>query len=180
MLTALTTRGAKLAPLGKSLEQVGEKADSLTTRIEEITKRLTVLGDRTKELEDVDHRIQALKESVHQAEATTLRALGPDGDCFWLEVDVPSALAPLMISKGSVAVDGISLTVAALRPAGIAVQIVPFTWSHTSLQEARAGDAVNLEGDVIGKYVARYLEAGHFSAPADSQLTIARLIEQGF
>jgi riboflavin synthase len=84
--------------------------------------------------------------------------LRPDGDCFWLEVDVPAPLAPLMISKGSVAVDGISLTVAALRPAGIAVQIVPFTWSHTSLQEARAGDAVNLEADIIGKYVARLIE----------------------
>ena len=55
-------------------------------------------------------------------------------------------------------VDGISLTVAALSPAWFGVQVIPFTWSHTAIGATRVGDAVNLEMDVIGKYVARLLE----------------------
>lgn len=84
--------------------------------------------------------------------------LRPDGDCYWLDVDVPSDLSAFVISKGSIAIDGISLTVAALTADRIGVQIVPFTWTHTALHAIRAGDAVNLEVDVIGKYVARLLE----------------------
>src|SRR5437868_10200661 len=80
MLTALTTRSAKLTPLGKSLEQVSEKASGVTARLDEIGKRLVTLDDRTRELEDVDKRIEALKESAKQAEQTTLKALGPDGE----------------------------------------------------------------------------------------------------
>jgi riboflavin synthase len=80
-----------------------------------------------------------------------------DGDCWWLEVEVPEALEPLVILKGSIAVDGISLTAARLAPGRVSIQIVPFTREHTALAEARAGDFVNLEVDVLGKYVARLL-----------------------
>lgn len=83
--------------------------------------------------------------------------IAPDGACHWLEVELPVALAPLVISKGSIAVDGISLTVARQTGARIGVQIVPHTWTHTALSHARVGDDVNLEMDVIGKYVARLL-----------------------
>ena len=62
---------------------------------------------------------------------------------------------PYVIPKGSIAIDGISLTIASLKGRTVGVQIVPFTFAHTSLREARAGDAVNLETDVLGKYVAR-------------------------
>src|SRR3954463_7036405 len=68
MLTALTTRSAKLTPLGKSLEQVSEKASGVTAKLDEIAERLVALDDRTKELESIDSRIQALKESARQAE----------------------------------------------------------------------------------------------------------------
>ena len=61
-----------------------------------------------------------------------------------------------MIPKGSIAIDGISLTIASLTDRTVGVQIVPFTFAHTSLREARAGDAVNLEADVLGKYVAAH------------------------
>src|SRR5437868_990373 len=80
MLTALTTRSAKLTPLGKSLEQVSEKASGVTAKLDEIAERLVTLDDRTRELEDIDKRIQALKESAKQAEQTTRKALGPDGE----------------------------------------------------------------------------------------------------
>jgi chromosome segregation ATPase len=80
MLTALTTRSAKLVPLGKQLEQVTENATAVTTRLDDIGKRLSALDDRATELEQVDKRILALKESARQAEETTQKAIGPDGE----------------------------------------------------------------------------------------------------
>lgn len=82
-----------------------------------------------------------------------------DGDCRWLDVEIPAALLPYVIPKGSIAIDGISLTIARLDGRQISVQIIPFTLSHTALSDARVGDAVNLEMDVIGKYVARLMVA---------------------
>src|SRR3954464_11973896 len=80
MLTALTTRSAKLTPLGKSLEQVSEKASGVTAKLDEIAERLVALDDRTKELESIDKRIVSLKDAARQAEQTTQKALGPDGE----------------------------------------------------------------------------------------------------
>jgi len=84
-----------------------------------------------------------------------LVAFRPEADCYWLEVDVPAALDRYLIPKGSIAIDGISLTIARLDGTRVGVQIVPFTFEHTSLRDAAAGTAVNIEADVIGKYVAR-------------------------
>jgi len=83
---------------------------------------------------------------------TRIRA---DGDAHWLTVSFGAALAPYLVPKGSVAVDGISLTVAALAEGTFDVMIVPYTWDHTNLGARREGDAVNLECDMIGKYVVR-------------------------
>ncbi len=67
------------------------------------------------------------------------------------------ALAPLLVEKGSVAVDGVSLTVAAVGPAGFEVMLIPHTLEATTLGALRAGQPVNIEADVIGKYVLRSL-----------------------
>jgi riboflavin synthase len=79
----------------------------------------------------------------------------PEGDFYRVTVTFPRDLAPYFIPKGSVAVDGISLTVAELRPDSFDVQIIPHTWAHTTLSTSRVGDPVNLECDLIGKYVVR-------------------------
>ena len=89
-----------------------------------------------------------------------IQALEPDGDCYWLEVEIPVSLTPLMISKGSIAIDGISLTIAGIAQNRVRIQIVPFTFAHTALRTAHTGDAVNVEADVIGKYVARLVQTG--------------------
>lgn len=81
-----------------------------------------------------------------------------DGEARWLTVSFNGALAPYLIPKGSIAIDGISLTIAALRAGSFDVMIIPHTWQHTNLQGRAAGDAVNLECDMIGKYVSRALE----------------------
>ena len=88
----------------------------------------------------------------------TVQAIHAEADFFWVTIGYPAALAPYLIHRGSIAVDGISLTIAKLEQTAFDVQIVPFTWSHTNLRSTRAGDRVNLECDMVGKYVLRALE----------------------
>lgn len=87
-----------------------------------------------------------------------IHALRHETDFVWLTVGFSVDLAPFIVHKGSIAVDGISLTVARLGTDRFDVQIVPFTMEHTNLQSARAGDRVNLECDMVGKYVVRAME----------------------
>ena len=79
----------------------------------------------------------------------------PDGESHWIEMAFPAELFPLFVPKGSVAVNGVSLTVATLDDARFSVMIIPFTWQHTSLSDLNRGGRVNLECDMVGKYVAR-------------------------
>ena len=88
----------------------------------------------------------------------TIRDIREEADAHWLSVTFPSELAPFFVPKGSVAVDGVSLTVAALGPDHFDVMIIPFTWAHTNLGSLQAGSPVNLECDVVGKYVARAVQ----------------------
>jgi riboflavin synthase len=90
----------------------------------------------------------------------TIEALRQEGDSYRLTVAVPSALMALIVPKGSIAVDGVSLTVASVDDGRgrFDVQIIPFTWSHTRFSASRPGDAVNVECDILGKYVVRALE----------------------
>lgn len=81
-----------------------------------------------------------------------------EGESRWLTVTFPPALAPYFIRKGSIAVDGVSLTVAGLGERQFDVMIIPHTWSHTALKNLRKGDKVNLECDMIGKYIVRAME----------------------
>src|SRR3954465_7018915 len=74
---------------------------------------------------------------------------------FQLEVALPKSYAHYVASKGSIAVNGISLTVAEVLPASLAVWIIPYTKSHTNLDGATIGDLVNLEFDILAKYVER-------------------------
>lgn len=88
----------------------------------------------------------------------TIEDTRPEAESHWLTIAFPTALAAYFIRKGSIAVDGISLTVAGLGERQFDVQVVPYTWDHTTLKLLRAGDKVNLECDMIGKYVVRGME----------------------
>lgn len=79
------------------------------------------------------------------------------GDNWNLRVEIPEPGLRYVVEKGSIAIDGISLTVAALQASVLEVAIIPHTFENTNLKHARAGDAVNLEFDVIAKYVERML-----------------------
>jgi riboflavin synthase len=87
-----------------------------------------------------------------------IEELRADAEFHWLTVSFPSQLAPYIVHKGSIAVDGISLTVAGLGGDRIDVQVVPYTMTHTNLGRVQIRDRVNIECDMIGKYVVRAAE----------------------
>jgi riboflavin synthase len=105
--------------------------------------------------------------------------LTPEGENWWYGVEVPSDIARYIVPKASIAIDGISLTVARWHNRIAEIAIIPFTWEHTNIRDRKPGDAVNLEGDILGKYVERYLSARESESTASS-LSINELIEQGF
>jgi riboflavin synthase len=109
--------------------------------------------------------------------------LTSEGKNWWFGVQVPEDSARYIVPKGSITIDGISLTVASWNnQSRIAeVAVIPYTYEHTNIRDRKPGDAVNLEGDVLGKYVERYLEARKQNSTApDFSLTLEKLIAQGF
>ncbi len=105
--------------------------------------------------------------------------LEPEGENWWYGIEVPELFARNVVPQGSITIDGISLTVARWQNGIAETAIIPYTYEHTNIRNKKIGDAVNLEGDVLGKYVERYLEARN-SAKAESSLNIEQLIAQGF
>jgi riboflavin synthase len=87
-----------------------------------------------------------------------IQDLRQEAEFHWLTVGFPAALAPLIVHKGSIAVDGISLTVAGLGADRFDIMVVPFTMQHTNLGRIKLRDRVNLECDMVGKYVVRAAE----------------------
>ena len=94
-----------------------------------------------------------------------IEAIRAEADCHRVRVGFPPHLQALIVDRGSIALDGISLTVIGPDRGLFDVQIVPHTWRETNLHAAAAGDAVNLECDIIGKYVLRAVEAVRGGAP---------------
>ena len=110
----------------------------------------------------------------------TIAAMENEGNATWVYIRTSSDILALIVEKGSIAIDGISLTVAKVGMEDFAVSIIPHTSSHTALLKKRTGDVVNLENDIVGKYVERLLGR---KAPAEqhkSRITEEFLRENGF
>ena len=88
-----------------------------------------------------------------------VRGIEARGDSWWITVDVPLALRRYLILEGSIAIDGISLTIAALDAQGLSVSIIPHTLANTNLRTRSTGDAVNIEVDVLAKTIEGLLRA---------------------
>jgi riboflavin synthase len=101
-----------------------------------------------------------------------------EGDNWWLSVRVPEQLRRYVAEKGSIAIDGISLTVARWQDGAADIAIIPFTYQQTDVAKMTVGDAVNLEVDILAKYVESLLETRR--AQPVSRLTVSHLIEEGF
>jgi riboflavin synthase len=129
------------------------------------TLRRSALGDRrvgdrvnVERSLRADARLGGHFVQGHVDGTGVIREVSRRGEDVLLRVDCPPEVARYLVSKGSVAVDGVSLTVVDPDPRGFSVALIPHTLRATTLGSRRAGDRVNLEGDVLGKYVLSYLE----------------------
>lgn len=103
------------------------------------------------------------------------------GGSWTIRIGYPREMARYLVFKGSVAVEGISLTVAALTDEYFEIAVIPKTWAVTNLSHLRSGMEVNLEADIIAKYVERILTARSETKPeVASKLTLERLAELGY
>lgn len=110
----------------------------------------------------------------------TIRTVRREENAVWLTVEAAPDILNLIVEKGSVAIDGVSLTVAGLTEQSFRVSLIPHTGGHTTLLTKKAGDPVNLENDIIGKYVQRLI-TGPAPAPLpESRITEDFLREHGF
>jgi riboflavin synthase len=197
--------GDSIAVDGACLTVTAVKGDGFTSGLSAETLDRTTLGrlragsrvnlERPLRLGDRlgGHLVTGHVDAIGEIAGRTLQ--GPasssgetDGE-FW-RFRFPQDLAPLLVMKGSIAVDGISLTVAELSRDTFGVALIPHTLHHTTLGSKRVGDLVNLEADLLGKHVARLLalraggpsgpEAGRSDATGQGGLTLAFLEEHGF
>jgi riboflavin synthase len=104
--------------------------------------------------------------------------LAPQGESWWLSVRVPEDLRRYVAEKGSIAIDGISLTVAKWHEGIADIAIIPFTHKHTNVREMNPHDAVNIETDILAKYVESLLTKRDTSG--SRRITVKRLVEEGF
>jgi riboflavin synthase len=101
------------------------------------------------------------------------------GDSWLFGVTVPTELARYVVSKGSLTIDGISLTVASWRHHVAEIAVIPYTYQHTNIRDRVSGDLVNLEADILGKYIERYLAQRESAAPKTT-FSVEDLVRQGF
>ena len=157
--------GESVAVNGVCLTVVDAPSGDLQAEIGPETARVTSLGSlkvgspvNLERAMRADARFGGHFVLGHVDGTGTVQRIQRDADFWWVSVGFPPALAPYLIHRGSIAVDGISLTIASLDRSSFEVQIVPHTWTHTNMHRLSAGDVVNLETDMVGKYVVRAVE----------------------
>lgn len=157
--------GHSLAVNGVCLTATLIDGDEVHADVGPETARVTTLADLTRgqmvNLERslrADGRIGGHFVQGHVDGVGTIDEVRADGVSHWLTVSYPPVLAPYLVHRGAVAVDGISLTIAGLGDRQFDIQVVPHTWANTTLQTRRAGDRVNIECDMLGKYIVRTVD----------------------
>jgi len=167
------TLGASIAVNGVCLTAVDIREDGFSAELSPETLERSNLGDlhpgARVNLErplSLQTRLSGHIVQGHVDGTGTLEALRELGDGNWeLVVRVPLELDRFLVYKGSITIDGISLTIAAVDDGVVKVAIIPHTYEVTNLSSRKAGDRVNVECDVIAKHVARLMENMHFSQP---------------
>ncbi len=165
--------GESIAVNGVCLTVVESATGRFEAEISPETAKVTSLGQlkvggvvNLERSMRADTRVGGHFVQGHVDATGTIEGIIHEAEFHRIVIGFPQELASLFVLKGSIAVDGISLTVASLERSRFEVQIIPFTWSHTNLKESRVGDTVNLECDIIGKYVLHALKIGDFNVPA--------------
>lgn len=112
----------------------------------------------------------------------TIASKKPEGNAVWIEIETPQTVLRYIVEKGSIAIDGVSLTVAGLTGHSFSVSLIPHTGAETVLLQKRNGDVVNLENDIVGKYVERFLMAPAVDGESENshKIDMVYLAEHGF
>ena len=176
--------GSSIAVNGCCLTALDLKAGSFAADVAPETMRRTNIGDlRAGSLVNLERplspqsRLSGHIVQGHVDGTGVLESLETVGSGnWWLRVRVPDELDRYLVFKGSIAIDGISLTIAAIEGGVMSVTIIPHTFEQTNLKNKRPGDRVNLECDVLAKHVEKLLQ--RISMP--SGVTIDKLREQGY
>jgi len=176
--------GASIAVNGVCLTAVDLQGGSFSADLAPETLRRSNLGDLRVGLRVNLERPLAANGRLNghiveghvdgTGEFLSLEALGDEN--WWLRVRVPANLDPFLVYKGSIAIDGISLTIAELEGDVLSVTIIPHTYRHTTLATYRAGARLNLECDILAKHVEKLLRRLDLKTP----LSVAKLREQGY
>jgi riboflavin synthase len=159
--------GGSVAVNGCCLTATASDPDGFTVELTEETLRRTLFDERLRpgvkvNLErpmKADGRFDGHVVQGHVDGIGTVRELKSLGESAEIRIEVPPDLDRFLVEKGSIAMDGISLTVYDIRDRAFSVALIPYTLEVTNLQDARPGTLVNLEADVIAKYVERLLAA---------------------
>jgi riboflavin synthase len=166
--TAIATRelplGASIAVNGACLTVVSKGKQAFTVDVSpETMQRTSVQHLQSGSLVNLERsmrlgdRLGGHLVTGHVDGLGTVRSRAARGDFIFFSFNISKELASFLVTKGSVAVDGISLTVNECNQKGFSVAIVPFTLEHTNLRALRVGDKVNIETDLIGKYVHKFV-----------------------
>jgi riboflavin synthase len=157
--------GASISHAGCCLTVVSMKKHSYEVEISHETLSLTTLGDwQEGDFVNLERALKIGDElgghivSGHVDGVCTLTDLVADGDSYRLKFKVPRPLERFIAPKGSVAIDGISLTINEVEDDQFGVNIIPHTWTHTTLGKAKVGQTFNLEVDKMARYAARWFE----------------------
>jgi riboflavin synthase len=184
-LAAGLAKSGSIAVNGCCLTAVDISGETFAADLSGETLRRTSLGEMKPGTRvNLERPLTAMKElgghfmQGHVDGIGRVARLESEGTNWWFGVRVPAELARYVAMKGSIALDGISLTVAGWHDGIVETAIIPFTYEHTNLSSLKVGDAVNIECDVLAKYVERLMEARQESAV--SRLSVARLVEEGF
>src|ERR1039457_2144233 len=179
-----TATGASIAVNGVCLTAVDPRPYSFSADLAPETLRLSNLGDlrvgSRVNLERPPSPAGRLSGHIVQGhvdgtgEVLSMESLGEDN--WWLRVRVPAELDAFLVYKGSIAIDGISLTIAGIESGVLTTTIIPHTWRHTTLGGYRPGARVNLECDILAKHVEKLLRRLDLKQP----LTVEKLREQGY
>ncbi len=183
-----TKIGDSIAVNGVCLTVTSLKPDGFTADVMPETLRRTNLGKLASgdavDLERAmaaDGRFGGHIVSGHIDGTGTITEMKRESNAVWVRIAAPKEVLSLVVEKGSIAIDGISLTVATVSKADFQVSIIPHTGSETILLKKKVGDLVNLENDIVGKYVQKLL--GMSSEPKESResgITMEFLAQHGF
>lgn len=159
--------GDSIAVNGACLTVIARREGAFTVALSPETMRRTNLGElcpgdpvNLERALPAHGRLGGHLVQGHVEGTGRIRAVEPDGEAMRMWIEAPPELMPMIVPKGYIAVDGVSLTVIHVIPDAFSVMLIPYTQARTALSRKRPGDRVNLETDIVGRYLWSWVAQG--------------------